>query len=152
MKVYYVDYENVNHWGLEGIEKLSRSSKVYIVCRDTDTLRFMDINPLLETKANIEILTVSTGGRDAPSFQLKDALGFQLITHLMLKYNKNNEYFIIAKDKVYDFAIEMAKRLGKDNIKRFPLTQDVFAPGVEDDVNVPDDIEINEFAYIGRIY
>ena len=126
MKVYYVDYENVSHWGLAGIENLSRSSKVYIVSRDTDTLRLASISAVLKSKANIEVLTVSTGGRNA--------LDFQLVTHLMLKYNKNNEYFIIAKDQGYDFAIDMAKSLGKDNIRRFCTIHDAIKSEVNDDI------------------
>ena len=126
MKIYYVDYENVSHWGLVGIENLSRSSKVYIVSRDTDTLRLASISAVLKSKANIEVLTVSTGGRNA--------LDFQLVTHLMLKYNKNNKYLIIAKDQGYDFAIDMAKSLGKDNIRRFCTIQDAVKSEVNDDI------------------
>ena len=65
----------------------------------------------MKSKAQLEILPVQTGK--------KDALDFQLVTHLMLKYNNKNEYVIISKDQGYDFAIEMAKTLGKENIKRF---------------------------------
>ena len=111
MRIFYIDYENVRTEGLRGIDKIDTKTKVFLVCGINDCIRLIDVNYIMKSKAKLEILPVQTGK--------KDALDFQLVTHLMLKYNKKNEYVIISKDQGYDFAIEMAKTLGKENIKRF---------------------------------
>ena len=111
MRIFYIDYENVRTEGLRGIDKIDTKTKVFLVCGINDCIRLIDVNYIMKSKAKLEILPVQTGK--------KDALDFQLVTHLMLKYNNKNEYVIISKDQGYDFAIEMAKTLGKECIKRF---------------------------------
>ena len=111
MRIFYIDYENVRTDGLRGIDKIDTKTKVYLVCGINDCIRLIDVNYIMKSRAKFEILPVQTGK--------KDALDFQLVTHLMLNYSKHNEYVIISKDQGYDFAIEMAKTLGKENIKRF---------------------------------
>lgn len=111
MRIFYIDYENVHYNGLDGVECISCKDKVIIFGGTNDGIRFSDINCLLKTKAKLEFVTVSTGK--------KDALDFQLVSHLMLNIDKRYEYFIIAKDTGYNYAIEMANRLGYSNIKRF---------------------------------
>ena len=111
MRIFYIDYENVHYDGLDGVENISCKDKIIIFGGTNDGIRFSDINCLLKTKAKLEFVTVSTGK--------KDALDFQLVSHLMLNIDKRYEYFIIAKDTGYNYAIEMANRLGYSNIKRF---------------------------------
>ena len=118
MRIFYIDYENVRTEGLRGIDKIDTKTKVFIVCGINDCIRLIDVNYIMKSKAKLEILPVQTGK--------KDALDFQLVTHLMLKYNKKNEYVIISKDQGYDFAIEMAKTLGKENIKRFDTVNEAY--------------------------
>lgn len=132
MRIFYIDYENVRQEGFRGIEKISKADKVYILGGINDTIRLVDIGYFMKIKAKFEIVLVSTGK--------KDALDFQLVTHLMLKYNKKNEYIIVSKDQGYDFAIEMAERLGKDKITRFATIEEalVAVNNNSDTVNAED--------------
>ena len=111
MRIFYIDYENVHYVGLAGIENISCKDKIIIFGGINEGIRFEDISRLLKTKAKLDFVTVLTGK--------KDALDFQLVSHLMLNIDKRYEYFIIAKDTGYDYAIEMAKCFGYSNIKRF---------------------------------
>ena len=80
MRIFYIDYENVRTEGLRGIDKIDTKTKVFLVCGINDCIRLIDVNYIMKSKAKLEILPVQTGK--------KDALDFQLVTHLMLKYNK----------------------------------------------------------------
>lgn len=112
MAYYYVDYENVHSNGLLGIDLLSKGDKVFIFTgSSTDTIRFDALQQVISSPATVEILVVPVGN--------KDALDFQLVTHLFLGYKPNRKYFIIAKDNGYDYSIKMAKSRGCTNIKRY---------------------------------
>lgn len=110
MNIIYVDYENVRESWISEIDNIDKNWKIYIIAGENDILHISNLEKLIETGVKFEVFTVKTG--------CKDALDFQLVVHLIAKYKKDNMYYIVSKDKGYEFAIEMAKKLGKENIER----------------------------------
>lgn len=110
-RIFYIDYENVTSNGFNGCENLTKQDKIIIFAGGgADGIGRDAAKILLYTKAKIEIINVQVG--------MKDALDFQLVTHISNQCKKKNVYYILSKDKGYDFAVYMLNRLGYCNINR----------------------------------
>ena len=110
MAIFYVDFENVNASGIEGVSNLSSSDNVYILySKNANTLRIDRVAELLKSAAKIEFVEVPVG--------TPNALDFQLLAMLFCKLDNNTTY-IISKDQGYDAAIKMARSMGVKNIRR----------------------------------
>lgn len=97
-KIFLVDLENVNWNGLLGLNKcnLSQFDEIYIFHNNiTPKCPLNIINEIVSTKAKIKTIEVETGPRNALDFQLACFLGNKA------KDSKENEFFIISKDKSY---------------------------------------------------
>ena len=112
MNIYYIDYENVNSFGLKGAQLLGSDSKIYILySKKADNVKIDVLSELMKSKAEIHFLPVHVG--------TPNALDFQLITLLFLGYQNENHYFIISKDSGYDCCIRTAQECGAPNVRRF---------------------------------
>lgn len=98
-KCYFVDTENVHKSFLGDLSLLDESSKVYL-CMSNMKLNINftsnDLNFILKSRADIEILGCHVGTKNAMDFQLSSYLGASI-----LKYGKKVQYYIISKDNGY---------------------------------------------------
>lgn len=98
-KCYFVDTENVHKSFLGDLGLLDATSKVFLCMKNMKlNINFTsdDMNILLKSQADIEILGCHVGTANAMDFQLSSYLGA-----CILKYGKKVQYFIISKDKGY---------------------------------------------------
>ena len=113
MNIYFIDYENVTSQGLKGIEFLTEADEVNLLySKKAETMKIDMLTQLMASRANIRFLPVHVG--------TPNALDFQLITLLFLRYTDGNNYYIISKDSGYDCCIKTALENDAPNVFRFP--------------------------------
>ncbi len=113
MNIYFIDYENVTSQGLKGIELLTEADEVNLLySKKAETMKIDMLTQLMASRANIRFLPVHVG--------TPNALDFQLITLLFLRYTDGNNYYIISKDSGYDCCIKTALENNAPNVFRFP--------------------------------
>lgn len=111
MRHFYVDYENVQSIGLDGLDELTEQDKVTILySAHADSMKIDIVKQLQNTRAEVSFVETDTG--------TTNALDFQLIALLFIELNLENEIFIVSKDTGFDAAIKMAKRQNYCNVKR----------------------------------
>ena len=103
MAFYYVDFENVQLNGLEGLETLEKGDKVFIFCREMDVNRIRSALKGIQTKASVCCKIVNCAS--------KNALDFELISDLFMSRSKCLKV-IVSKDKGFDAAIQKGLREG----------------------------------------
>lgn len=108
-RYFFVDYENVNREGLNGIKNLSREDCVRIYYSDSaETLTFGLHRRINASKAYFEYIKVQ--------IPIKNAVDCQILFDVrdLAKEHRNTEYYIVSKDSDYDKAIE---EFNEHNIK-----------------------------------
>ena len=105
MRHYYVDYENVAHYGLEGLESLERGDKISIFF--SENARMIDMT---------KISNMQTHGIEVDYQKITqtahNALDFALVTELAM-YSKDHpeeEYYIISQDKGFKMAARVLRQ------------------------------------------
>lgn len=112
MNYFLVDYENVNVFGLSGIDKLTEEDSVTIFYSDNaNTLTFGMHKKLNEAKAEIKFQKVAVDEKNALDFQLCSYLGF-LIHDTMNEETSKNNYFIVSNDSGYSVLPNYWKKFG----------------------------------------
>lgn len=100
-RYFFVDYENVNRDGLNGITKLSEEDCVRIYYSESaETLTFGLHRRINASKAHFDYIKVQ--------MPIKNAVDCQILFDIrdITKANRNAEYFIVSKDTDFDKAIE----------------------------------------------
>lgn len=88
-----VDYENVVNEGLAYVDRLSEENKVIIFySKNANSMTFQTHQKLMESKATIEYMEVTVGGRNALDIQLATYLGY------LAGKSDAEEYYMISKD------------------------------------------------------
>lgn len=103
-RYFFVDYENVNKDGLNGITKLSKEDCVKIYYSNSaETLTFGLHRRINVSQAFFEYIKVQV--------PIKNAVDCQILFDIrdLAKINKEAQYYIISKDKDFDKAIEEFK-------------------------------------------
>ena len=99
MDFFFIDYENVNVLGLNGLKNLTEEDVVVIFYSDkADTLTFGLHKRLNESRAEIRFQKVAVGTRNALDFQLSSYLGYVICQNA----EKNATYYIVSKDRDYE--------------------------------------------------
>jgi hypothetical protein len=138
MRIFYVDYENVQSLGLEGIEQLVASDKVYIFYSvHAETMKISVVRQILGCSAEVEFVEADTG--------TENALDFQLVASLFMNVDDANEYYIISRDTGFDAAIKMGARSGYCNIKRISKLIELLQPELVVANTVPAEPELRFF-------
>ena len=102
MKCYFVDYENVNTSGLNGVPKLTEEDSVCIFYTEkADRLTFGLHRRLNESPAAISYRKVLAGSKNALDFQLSSYLGYVICENKDLPC----EYYIVSNDKGFDCLV-----------------------------------------------
>lgn len=113
MRIFLVDYENVNSLGLNGIDKLKRSDKIVLFYSDSaSTISFAVHDMIMKKQIRIEKYKLNQSDKNALDFQLVTYLGYWVANH----QNRDNEIFIISKDKGYLSAIEFCSEVLKKKV------------------------------------
>ncbi len=88
-----VDYENVVNEGLAYVDRLSEENKVVIFySKNANSMTFQTHQKLMDSKATIEYMEVTVGGRNALDIQLATYLGY------LAGKEDAEEYYMISKD------------------------------------------------------
>lgn len=88
-----VDYENVVNEGLAYVDRLSEENKVVIFySKNANSMTFQTHQKLMDSKATIEYMEVTVGGRNALDIQLATYLGY------LAGKADAEEYYMISKD------------------------------------------------------
>ena len=96
-KHYLIDYENVNHSGFIGIEKLTENDVVTIFyTQNANTMPFTLHLSLIACPAEVNIIKADDSSKNALDFQLSSYLGF------LLGQDRKLDVHIISKDKGYE--------------------------------------------------
>ncbi len=98
--IYLVDLENVSNSGFVGIGNLKEDDELIIFYSEKNSTINMETHKkLAETSAKIEYHCITAGGKNALDFQLSSYLGY------LVSENAEGEFFIISKDKSFDFVV-----------------------------------------------
>ena len=103
-RYFFVDYENVNRDGMNGIVKLSDKDCVRVYYSDAaETLTFGLHRRIQVSQAEFEYIKIQ--------IPIKNAVDCQILFDIgnFIRENKNAEYYIVSKDSDFDKAIEGLK-------------------------------------------
>ncbi len=114
MGTYLVDYENVHHEGLLGLEALSEDDTIVIFYSDKGET--IPIYHLDNCKAKLNYRMVASGTRNA--------LDFQLVGYLFHEMKPEEVYYIISRDTGYDMIVPMAESFGNIIIRKAFIGED----------------------------
>lgn len=93
MSVFLIDFENVHSQGISGIEKLSADDRVYLFySNNADSLSFRAHKAILNSEADIQYMSVTSGVKNALDFQLVSFLGY------LIAVSPYSNYIIISSD------------------------------------------------------
>ncbi len=104
MKIYLIDYENVNEQGLEGVKALQNGDLVNIFYSvNIKSMPFERSIELAQSQATVETYLIKKTGKNYLDFQLTTLLGY-----LICKYEQA-EFFIVSKDTGFDSTVDFWK-------------------------------------------
>lgn len=109
MAIFFIDYENVNHSGFTGLNKLTKEDSIIIFYSDnSNSIPFSLHMEILSTEVAIEYIKITANG--------KNCLDFQLATYLGSFIGKNpyESYVIVSKDMGFNAVIDFWKTLDVD--------------------------------------
>ncbi len=113
-RFFLVDYENVQSYGLAGLEKLRESDAVTVYFSDhADTLSFEMHIKLNDCRARTDFQKVGTGVKNALDFQLSSQLGY-MINQNIVAGNKGVKYYIVSKDHGFSCLCDFWRQFGAD--------------------------------------
>lgn len=140
MRIFLVDYENVNSLGLNGIDKLRKTDKIVLFYSDSaSTISFAIHDVIMKKQIKIEKYKLSQSDKNALDFQLVTYLGYWVAQH----QTKEHEIFIISKDKGYMSAINFCADVLKKSVLLKPSIAVAIGSDVEQHITPEDIIEAN---------
>ena len=115
MRLYLIDYENVNSAGLCGIGQLPAADRVILFySHSANTLSFEIMDEMLSGKVMPERICIEQSGKNALDFQLATLLGCLIANH------EADEYFIISKDSGFSAVAAFCKEHLKTKVQLRP--------------------------------
>ncbi len=100
MRLFLIDYENVNSAGLHGIGQASQDDRVILFySHAANTLSFEIMDEMISANIIPERVCLERTGKNALDFQLVTFLGY------LIAKEKADAYYIISKDTGYQAAI-----------------------------------------------
>ena len=77
MRIFLIDYENVNSFGLAGISRLDAEDRVVLFySQSANTLNFEILDEIMQSPVRTEKVNLNQSGRNALDFQLVTYLGY----------------------------------------------------------------------------
>lgn len=109
MNYYFIDYENVKHHGLTGIENICNDDSLIIFYSDNANTIPIDLMLFIkENNANIIFQKVDVSGKNSLDFQLISYLGYTMSENK----DKDISYYIVTKDKEYNSLLSYWRSRG----------------------------------------
>ena len=93
---YFVDFENVNKSGLDGIENMPKNSIIYVLYSENcKNIPMEVVDKLTNSQAETKFISVAVGNKNALDFQLSTLLGYIVGKENTEKQQKNHycQYF-----------------------------------------------------------
>ncbi|MGN1412247.1 MAG: PIN domain-containing protein [Oscillospiraceae bacterium] len=118
MKVFLIDYENVNKDGLKGINSLDCNSNVIVFYNNNCTIPINLMLQLQQSSIKFEWIELTESGENALDFQITTYLGY-IIARFQSLNCINNEIYIISKDNGYNSAIKFVKSKFDVTVKKY---------------------------------
>ncbi len=120
MRLFLIDYENVNSAGLQGIGQLTQQDRVILFySQSANTLSFEIMDEMLAANIMPERVCIAKSGKNALDFQLVTFLGY------LIAKNKADAYYIISKDTGYAAAVTFARNYLNTKVTIKPSIQAV---------------------------
>ncbi|SFC10953.1 PIN domain-containing protein [Ruminococcus albus] len=117
-RYFLIDYENVGVSGLNGIDELTDSDSVTIFFSEhAQSLTFEYHNKINAAKADIDLIMVEAGEKNALDFQLSSYLGYIISENINYFPDEPVTYYIIARDTGYKPLVSFWNK--KAEIKQF---------------------------------
>lgn len=99
MRIYFVDYENVNNGGMKGLENLTKKDVVYILySENANTMQLQTAEKIRNSLATIQFVKIKHLGKNALDFQLCALLG----TKIGKFRGRILDLYIVSNDTGYD--------------------------------------------------
>ncbi len=100
MRLFLIDYENVNSAGLHGIGQASKEDRIILFySHAANTLSFEIMDEMMDAEILPERVCLEKTGKNALDFQLVTFLGY------LIAKEKADEYYIISRDSGFQSAI-----------------------------------------------
>lgn len=120
MRLFLIDYENVNSAGLQGIGQLTAQDRVILFySQSANTLSFDIMDEMLAANIMPERVCIAQSGKNALDFQLVTFLGY------LIAKNKADEYYIISRDAGYAAAVTFCRNYLGTKVIMKPSIQSV---------------------------
>ena len=104
MRLFLIDYENVNAAGLHGIGQIEREDRVILFySHAANTLSFEIMDEMMDGGVLPERVCLEHTGKNALDFQLVTFLGY------LIAKEKADSYYIISKDSGFQSAISFCQ-------------------------------------------
>lgn len=104
MRLFLIDYENVNAAGLHGIGRIDREDRVILFySHAANTLSFEIMDEMIDAGIMPERICLEHTGKNALDFQLVTFLGY------LIAKEKADYYYIISKDSGFQSAISFCQ-------------------------------------------
>lgn len=130
MAIYFIDFENVNCDGLEGIDRLSEDDSIHLFYSASANKITFKLHLMISTcKAQFIYHEVQTGKKNALDFQLVTYLGY------LVGKDKKSQYLIVSKDEGFGFVVDFWKAQGVEVAQIINLLQE------DDNTPLPAEIE-----------
>ena len=121
-RYFFIDYENVNKYGLNGISELKKKDCVRIYYSDSAGTITFDLHlKIIDSKARFKYYKIQ--------MPIKNAVDCQILFDIqdLTKENKDAQYFIVSNDTDFDKAIKEFKD-NDINIKKISAIQKIDTP------------------------
>lgn len=120
MRLFLIDYENVNSAGLQGIGQLDPQDRIILFySQAANTLSFEIMDEMLAANIMPERVCIAQSGKNALDFQLVTFLGY------LIAKNKADAYYIISKDSGYSASVAFARNYLNTKVTIKPSIQAV---------------------------
>ncbi len=105
MRLFLIDYENVNSAGLHGIGQATAEDRIILFySHAANTLSFEIMDEMMDAEILPERVCLEQTGKNALDFQLVTFLGY------LIAKEKADEYYIISRDAGYQSAITFCQQ------------------------------------------
>lgn len=119
MRIFLIDYENVNSCGLKGISRLDAEDRVILFySQSASTLNFDILDEIMESPVRTEKVNLNQSGKNALDFQLVTYLGY------LIAQKQADDYYIISRDTGYAATQQFCKKMLGVKVQLKPSIRD----------------------------
>ena len=122
MRIFLIDYENVNSFGLAGISRLDAEDRVVLFySQSANTLNFEILDEIMQSPVRTEKVNLNQSGRTALDFQRVTYLGY------LIAKQSADDFYIISRDMGYVATQQFCKKMLGVKVQIKPSIRDALA-------------------------